>query len=185
MDHVRLAGQSGEHRLGDNDSSTATARLAELKSFIKLQEENRAYVLLAVTEKKDIVGWALSLLITSPSRKAEDRVDDGWYLMGVMVHPKYRRQGIAEQLTKRRIKWLESRTRRVRYFTQIDNKISRDLHDKFGFKPVRMVDSIGGLRFGQNERLVFELFLSKRSSTAPKNSAVTVKAARPKSKRYP
>ena len=184
MDRVRLAGQSGEHKVGEKAVRSDSARLAELRSFIKLQEENRAFVLLAINPKKEIVGWALSLLIISSGKKDTDRSDDGWYLMGVMVHPKYRRQGIGEQLTRRRIKWLESRARKVRYFTQADNKVSRGLHDKFGFKALRLVDSIAGLRFGENEKLVFELKLSKRKSTPPSNTATATASLRPKSKQH-
>ena len=182
MDRVRLAGQSGEHRVGDEAARANDARVAKLKEYIKLQDEDRALVMLAINEQKKVVGWALTLLITSKGSK--DRSLDGWYLMGVMVHPQFRRQGIGQQLTRRRIKWLESRTRKVRYFTQADNDIARGLHDKFEFKAVCMVDSIAGISFGTNERMVFELDLRKRKRTPSSQPPITRNTARPKSNRH-
>jgi ribosomal protein S18 acetylase RimI-like enzyme len=181
MDRVRLAGQSGEHRVGEDAINANDARVAKLKEYIKLQDEERAQVMLAINEDQKVVAWALTLLITSKGNK--DHSFDGWYLMGVMVHPDFRRQGIARQLTRRRIRWLESRTRKVRYFTHEDNDIARALHDKFDFKAVCLVDEIAGIKFGKDERMVFELDISKRTRTASSQAPVQARPKRPKSSR--
>lgn len=58
---------------------------------------------------------------------------DGWYLLGLVVDPLFRRLGVGRRLTAERLHWLQVRTDRVWYFVSSDNQASIDLHTEFGF----------------------------------------------------
>jgi len=58
---------------------------------------------------------------------------DGWYLLGLVVDPRFRRQGVGRRLTAERLRWLHGRTDRVWYFVSSANRASIDLHTEFGF----------------------------------------------------
>ncbi len=59
---------------------------------------------------------------------------EGWYLSGVMVKPEYRGLGIGNALTEKRIMALKAITRKIYYFVNSNNRVSIELHDKFGFR---------------------------------------------------
>jgi ribosomal protein S18 acetylase RimI-like enzyme len=58
---------------------------------------------------------------------------DGWYLLGLVVDPRFRRKGVGRRLTAERLRWLHGRTDRVWYFASNANQASIDLHTEFGF----------------------------------------------------
>jgi len=58
---------------------------------------------------------------------------DGWYLLGLVVDPRFRRRGVGHRLTAERLRWLVGRTDRVWYFANSTNRASIDLHTGFGF----------------------------------------------------
>jgi ribosomal protein S18 acetylase RimI-like enzyme len=58
---------------------------------------------------------------------------DGWYLLGLVVDPRFRRRGVGRRLTAERLRWLQGRTDRVWYFANNANQASIDLHTEFGF----------------------------------------------------
>jgi ribosomal protein S18 acetylase RimI-like enzyme len=58
---------------------------------------------------------------------------DGWYLLGLVVDPDFRRRGVGHRLTTERLRWLHGRTDRVWYFVSNANQASIDLHTEFGF----------------------------------------------------
>lgn len=60
----------------------------------------------------------------------------GWYLRGLKVHPRYRRFGIAREMTKRRLAWLTERTKIVFVFLNDKNKETIPMYFDFGFKTV-------------------------------------------------
>jgi len=59
---------------------------------------------------------------------------DGWYLLGLVVDPRFRRRGVGRRLTAERLRWLHGRTDRVWYFVSSANQASIDLHTEFGFR---------------------------------------------------
>lgn len=59
---------------------------------------------------------------------------DGWYLLGLIVDPRFRRRGVGRRLTEERLRWLRGRTDKVWYFASSANQASIDLHTEFGFR---------------------------------------------------
>jgi ribosomal protein S18 acetylase RimI-like enzyme len=65
----------------------------------------------------------------------------GYYLSGVLVDPAWRRQGIATELTRARLRWAFARTDKVFYVTGAENIASLDLHAALGFQEMRRFES--------------------------------------------
>ncbi len=126
----------------------------ELASYLS-QERTQAFVVL---EAAVIVGWAITRFLEAAVEGA-DHAPPGWYLMGVIVRPDMRRRGLGEQLTQARLRWLETRTDRVYYFTTADNHASRTLHEAFGFRRVREGLTPRSLAFDGGPSTLFERLL--------------------------
>jgi ribosomal protein S18 acetylase RimI-like enzyme len=60
----------------------------------------------------------------------------GYYLIGLIVAPAWRRYGIGELLTLDRVRWVAERTDEVFYFANIANDATLDLHQRLGFSEV-------------------------------------------------
>ena len=65
----------------------------------------------------------------------------GCYLRGVLVDPAWRRQGIATELTRARLRWAFARTDKVFYVTGADNIASLHLHAALGFQEMKRFGS--------------------------------------------
>jgi len=76
-----------------------------------------------------IVGW-----LAPGAGAPASRAPDGWYLLGLVVDPRYRRLGVGRRLTAERLEWLRGRAERAWYFASSANRASIDLHTAFGFR---------------------------------------------------
>lgn len=64
-------------------------------------------------------------------------VPTGWYLMGVVVRPDWRRRGIARALLAARLSWVAERTDRAYSVTSEYNRASQALLHSVGFRTVQ------------------------------------------------
>jgi len=78
---------------------------------------------------------------------------DGWYLLGLVVDPQVRRQGVGRRLTSVRLGWIKERADRAWYFVSSANPASIDLHREFGFELVDGDVRIPGATFTASGRL--------------------------------
>jgi GNAT superfamily N-acetyltransferase len=60
----------------------------------------------------------------------------GFYLVGLIVTPDWRRHGVGELLTRDRMRWVAQRADHVYYFANLANRPILDLHHTFGFEEV-------------------------------------------------
>jgi ribosomal protein S18 acetylase RimI-like enzyme len=89
-------------------------------------------------------------------RTPEDQgVPEGWYLLGVVVRPAFRRRGVARELTRKRLEWLRTRCDEAYYFANAENRVSIELHETFGFKEVTRDFSYPGVSFAGEEGILF------------------------------
>lgn len=84
------------------------------------------------------VGWQ------DQQARGNTELPNGWYLLGVNVHPDWRRRGVGRALTERRLAWMRERAAEVEaerlwYFTGLENRSSVALHAPFGFRVEREV----------------------------------------------
>jgi ribosomal protein S18 acetylase RimI-like enzyme len=80
-----------------------------------------------------------------------DHAPAGHYLTGVTVDPAWRRRGIADQLTRRRMEWIWERDPAVWCFISARNPASLDLHRDLGFERVRAGGAFQGIEFAGGE----------------------------------
>ncbi len=57
----------------------------------------------------------------------------GWYLRGLRVHNNWQRRGLARMITKRRLKWLSSRTNQCFVFLSSEQKETIPMYKNLGF----------------------------------------------------
>jgi ribosomal protein S18 acetylase RimI-like enzyme len=79
------------------------------------------------------VGFARARYFEHPVEPPAGLAPQGWYLLGVIVTPPFRRRGIATELTRRRLEWIAQHTTEAFYFVNARNRASIELHEHFGF----------------------------------------------------
>jgi ribosomal protein S18 acetylase RimI-like enzyme len=90
--------------------------------------------LLLVAELNSIiVGFARAHYFKPASLAPANTCPEGWYLTGVIIAPEFRRQGIASALTRARLDWIAKRAGQAYYFANAQNRVSIELHERFGF----------------------------------------------------
>jgi ribosomal protein S18 acetylase RimI-like enzyme len=107
--------------------------------------------------EKDITACVdLAVLIGAGDAAAWSDTPAGWYLLGVVVHPKWRRRGIGAALTRERMRWVAQRATEIYYFTHRNNRASQALHERFGFVNV-LGDWIppGGIPAGTTDQRLY------------------------------
>ncbi|MBB5978023.1 GNAT family N-acetyltransferase [Kribbella solani] len=57
----------------------------------------------------------------------------GYYLIGLIVAPNWRRHGIGDELTKDRLRWIAARAGAAYTFVNVGNGAILDLHQRFRF----------------------------------------------------
>ena len=60
----------------------------------------------------------------------------GWYLMGVVVKPKFRRHYIGHRITKERLIRISESSNEAYFVVNSNNQVSIELHKKIGFKKI-------------------------------------------------
>jgi ribosomal protein S18 acetylase RimI-like enzyme len=61
---------------------------------------------------------------------------DGYYLIGLIISPDWRRHGIGELLTRERMRWTAERADEIYSFANLANGAILDLNQRFGFTEV-------------------------------------------------
>ncbi|PIQ25004.1 hypothetical protein COW36_16255 [bacterium (Candidatus Blackallbacteria) CG17_big_fil_post_rev_8_21_14_2_50_48_46] len=121
----------------------------------------RGQLYLAESPPKQILGYGQSLYFEAPADAPPSCVPTGWYLMGLVVSPQARRQGMGLKLTKTRIEALRPLTDRIYYFANSLNRATQDLHAQLGFELLREKISFPGVDFsGGGQGLLYILGLT-------------------------
>ena len=83
----------------------------------------------------------------------------GWYLVGVIIGPAYRRRGVASELTRVRLAWIAQRARQAYYFANSVNRATIDLHARLGFRQVCRDFTFPNARFSGGVGVLFRIEL--------------------------
>jgi ribosomal protein S18 acetylase RimI-like enzyme len=83
-----------------------------------------------------IAGYSRAFCWTRPDDAPANAAPPGWYLMGLVVAPEYRRRGVGRALTTARLDAIAARAPEVWYFANARNQASLDLHARLGFVEV-------------------------------------------------
>ena len=76
------------------------------------------------------------------------KLPSGWYLTGLVVSPRWRRQGVGLALTLHRLEHLISAgVREVYYFANAENRVTIALHERPGFEEISRDIVVPGVAF--------------------------------------
>jgi ribosomal protein S18 acetylase RimI-like enzyme len=112
-----------------------------------------------------IAGYARATFWTRPADAPTNAAPSGWYLLGLVVAPEYRRRGIGRALTVARLRALAARTSEVWYFANARNRSSLELHATLGFVEVTRDFWFPDLTFDGGEGVLARVSLDNRPSS--------------------
>ncbi len=98
-----------------------------------------------------LVGWAK----THHWGWADGPAAAGHYLGGVTVDPAWRRRGIADALTRERLRWIAERATEAWYVVNAANPASIALHEAYGFQEVARAARFHTISFTGGEGILF------------------------------
>jgi len=113
-----------------------------------------------------IIGFGRARFFTSSSLTGGRNVPEGWYLMGVIVSSRFRRLGVASELTERRLQWIAERADEAYYFANAMNRPTIDLHEKLGFRELTRDFSFPGVGFTGGKGILFRTELKNMKSVS-------------------
>jgi ribosomal protein S18 acetylase RimI-like enzyme len=116
---------------------------------------NDDHHLLVAAVDHEVVGFGQVMPFIAQPKAPANVAPDGYYLVGLIVAPAWRRRGIGEHLTTARIAWVAQRADAVWYFANAGNGATLDLHHQLGFVEVSRQFTFPGVTFpGGNAALL-------------------------------
>ena len=94
------------------------------------------YTVVACSSDAQVVGYASVFRHDLSPEHPPGTAPSGYYLVGLIVAPEWRRHGIGELLTEARMRWTAERADTIWYFANVANGATLDLHERFGFEEV-------------------------------------------------
>jgi GNAT superfamily N-acetyltransferase len=137
--------------------------LADARTHCQRDLAGADRLLLVATVGGELAGFARAARWQQPPRGPDNVAPAGWYLLGVVVRDRWRRRGIALELTRKRLEWIAERADRAYYFSNARNRVSIDLHEKAGFVEITRDFSFPDATFEDGEGILFEAELGSPS----------------------
>lgn len=132
-------------REGRDFADEQARRSTELRSYPAADR-----LLLVAMVNGDLVAFGRAKFIKSVQfapGESTGPVPEGWYLMGMIVDPAWRRRGIGEEITRCRLKWIAQFATEAFYFVNSLNRASIELHRNLGFELVQSNFHFPGAHF--------------------------------------
>lgn len=95
-------------------------------------EDADRYVVVACA-RDEVIGYGGVIRHQLAPGMPADTAPSGYYLIGLIIAPQWRRHGIGELLTAERIRWTAERADEVYTFMNLANGAILDLHQRFRF----------------------------------------------------
>ena len=134
--------------------------LADARAHCERDVAGTDRLLLVAMVGEEVAGFcACGSLAAAPAWPGQPR-SRGWYLPGVVVRDRWRRHGIALELTRRRLEWIRERADEVYYFLERPNRASIDLHERLGFVEVTRDFAFPDASFEAGEGILFRVDLA-------------------------
>lgn len=136
------------------DGGEAEACLQRLQREFSHAESERSILFIAITGST-IVGFGRIRYCETSSKPVGYPAPEGWYFLGLVVDPGWRRRSIARRLGEHRLDWLRGQTREVYSFTNAHNRASIDLHHQLGFEEYGRAPGYLHVSFDGGEGILF------------------------------
>ena len=117
-------------------------------------------LLLVAMVDEELAGFARAARWQQPPRAPDNVAPSGWYLLGVVVRDRWRRHGVALELTRQRLAWISERADEAYYFSNARNRVSVDLHEQLGFVEVTRDFAFPDASFEEGEGILFRVDLT-------------------------
>lgn len=103
--------------------------------------------LFVATVEGCFAGFGRMAYFTPPADAPSNVAPEGFYVVGLLVDPAWRRTGVGLALTRARIAWAFQRAGEVWFFANARNRASLDLHAQLGFVEVTRDFTFPGVSF--------------------------------------
>jgi GNAT superfamily N-acetyltransferase len=140
--------------------------LTDAKAHCERDQAGADRLLLVATVGDEMAGFARAARWQRPPRAPDNAAPSGWYLLGVVVRDRWRRHGVALELTRQRLAWISERADEAYYFTNARNRVSLDLHRQVGFVEVTRDFEFPDAVFAEGEGILFRVDLSSSADGA-------------------
>lgn len=134
--------------------------LADARAHCERDVAGTDRLLLVATVGEEVAGFARAARWQRPPRGPDNLAPGGWYLLGVVVRDRWRRHGIALELTRRRLEWIRERADEAYYFSNARNRASIDLHERLGFVELTRDFAFPDASFEAGEGILFRVDLA-------------------------
>jgi len=121
------------------------------KSFSEPEANQGCVQMFVALDDYAVVGYGKCQWLELSSMEGAFNMPDGWYLMGVIVDPLYRRQGIGRRLCEARLRWIKQQSNIAYYYVNALNEVSIRLHQHLGFQEVTRDFGFPGLAFSEGQ----------------------------------
>jgi GNAT superfamily N-acetyltransferase len=134
--------------------------LAKFKNEISGLSHLNKLLMIAEMEQV-IIGYARASYFIPSDYQDSRNCPEGWYLAGVLIDQAYRRLGVASAFTSYRLDWIAERADKAYYFANAQNRVSIELHQKFGFEELTRDFVYPKVEFEGGDGILFVVNLAK------------------------
>lgn len=103
-----------------------------------------------------IIGFGRSIYYDLKKIQVPYPAPSGWYLMGVVVKPEFRRHGIGRRITEERLMRISKNSTDAYCIVNSDNQISIKLHEELGFKKISEGEGFLKVKFDGGKGYLFK-----------------------------
>jgi len=128
----------------------------------EISRNGHSHLLLTASIGSKTTAFGRAGFFQRPENFSQNTAPEGWYLLGVIVSPDFRRCGIAFELTRFRLLWIANQSKTAYYFASATNRATIDLHDHFGFSELTRDFTYPGVTFTGGTGILFRAELNEK-----------------------
>lgn len=98
-------------------------------------ERTDRYLAVARTDD-ELIAYGRTAWFEPDAEAPPNAAPAGYYLIGLVVAPNWRRRGVASAIIRARLGWISERASEAWYFADLSNAVSIRLHEQAGFATV-------------------------------------------------
>jgi GNAT superfamily N-acetyltransferase len=98
--------------------------------------EHRDRYLVVARAGDELIGYGRTAWFEPGPAAPPNAAPAGYYLIGLVVDPSWRRRGVASAIISARLAWVAQRSCEAWYFADVRNRVSIQLHERAGFETV-------------------------------------------------
>lgn len=109
---------------------------AEWSALFRHSIEQADRYLVVARTGNEVIGYGRTAWFEPGAQAPANAAPAGYYLIGLVVDPQWRRRGVASAIMQARLAWVAERASEAWYFADVNNSVSIELHERAGFSTV-------------------------------------------------